>query len=104
MESKAEKRENDTTRINDFDFLIGNWRVHHRRLNERLADNHDWIELEGTCVMQKILGDAENMDENVLDFPGGAYHAMTLRTNDAAKGQWSIWWIDSLNPSHLDPL
>ena len=51
--------------------------------------------------MQKILGGAGNMDENVLDFPGNAYRAVTLRTYDPAKGQWSIWWIDSRNPSHL---
>jgi hypothetical protein len=29
---------------NDFDFFIGNWRVHHRRLKERLAQNNDWEE------------------------------------------------------------
>ena len=77
--------ENEATGVNDFDFLIGSWRVHHRRLKERLADNHEWIEFEGTCTVQKILGGAGNMDENVLDFPGGAYRAVTLRTYDAAK-------------------
>jgi quinol monooxygenase YgiN len=53
--------------------------------------------------MQKILGGAGNMDENILDFPGGAYRAVTLRTYDVTKKQWSIWWIDGRNPSHLDP-
>ena len=50
--------ENEATGVNDFDFLIGSWRVHHRRLKERLADNHEWIEFEGTCAMQTILGGA----------------------------------------------
>ena len=95
--------ENQTKAVNDFDFLLGSWRVHHRRLKERLAGNHDWIEFEGTCVMQKILGGAGNLDENVLDFPGDAYRAVTLRTYDAAKRQWSIWWVDGRNPGHLDP-
>ena len=53
--------------------------------------------------MQKILGGAGNMDENILDFPGDAYRAVSLRTYDATKKQWSIWWIDGRNPSHLDP-
>jgi hypothetical protein len=97
------KRENDATGVNDFDFLIGSWRVDHRRLNERFANSHDWIEFEGTCAMRKILGGAGNIDENFLDFPGGAYRAVTLRTYDPAKGQWSIWWIDGRNPGHLDP-
>jgi hypothetical protein len=95
--------ENEATGANDFDFLIGSWRVHHCRLKERLADNHEWIEFEGTCAMQKILGGAGNMDENVLDFPGDAFRAVSLRTYDATKKQWSIWWIDARNPSHLDP-
>jgi hypothetical protein len=103
VEPKAEKGENGATGVSDFDFLVGSWRVHHRRLKERLAGNHDWIEFEGTCAMQKILGGAGNMDDNVLDFRGGAYRAVTLRTYDPAKGQWSIWWFDSRNPSHLDP-
>jgi len=97
---KMEKHE--TTGINDFDFLVGSWRVHHRRLKERLMGSHDWIEFEGTCMMQKILGGAGNMDENFLDFPGNAYHAVTLRTYDAGKKQWSIWWFDGRSPSHLD--
>jgi len=102
-EPSQEKVENEATGVNDFDFLMGSWRIHHRRLKERLADNHEWIEFEGTCSMQKILGNAGNMDENVLDFPGAPYRAVTLRTYDATKEQWSIWWIDGRHPSHLDP-
>jgi quinol monooxygenase YgiN len=106
MENKpteSGKMENEATGANDFDFLIGSWRVHHCRLKERLAGNHEWIEFEGTCAMQKILGGAGNMDENVLDFPGNAFRAVSVRTYDATKKQWSIWWIDGRNPSHLDP-
>jgi ketosteroid isomerase-like protein len=87
----------------DFDSFMGNWRVHHRRLKERLSNNHEWIEFEGTSTAQKILGDLGNMDDNVLNFPAGAYRAVTFRTYDQAKKLWSIWWIDSRNPGTLDP-
>src|SRR6185436_9916849 len=40
-----------TDHAHDFDFLVGKWRVHHRRLKERLANNHDWVEFDGTCTM-----------------------------------------------------
>src|SRR6266403_5923537 len=33
-----------TSGVHDFDFLVGRWRVHHRKLKERLANNHEWIE------------------------------------------------------------
>ena len=95
---KMAKTKNETTGVSDFDFLVGSWRVRHRRLKERLAGSHDWIEFEGTCVVQKILDGAGNMDENFLDFPGGAYNAVTVRTYDAARKQWSIWWFDGRNP------
>jgi hypothetical protein len=89
--------------VNDFDFFIGHWCVHHRRLKERLAHNHDWEEFEGTSIAQKILGGFGNMDDNVIELPSGAYRAVTFRTYDASKQLWSIWWIDSRNPLHLDP-
>ncbi len=34
----------------DFDFYMGSWRVHHRRLKERLVGNDVWEEFEGTSV------------------------------------------------------
>lgn len=89
--------------LHDFDFFIGSWRVHHRRLNERLANSQEWVEFEGTATAQKILGGSGNMDDHVLNLPGGAYRAASLRAYDPGKQQWSIWWLDSRNPGHLDP-
>jgi hypothetical protein len=63
------------TGINDFDFFIGKWRVHHRRLKERLANNDNWEQFEGTSTVQKILGDLGNMDDNVIELPSGTYRA-----------------------------
>jgi hypothetical protein len=91
------------TGINDFDFFIGKWRVHHRRLKERLAHNDDWEQFEGTSTVQKILGDLGNMDDNVIELPSGTYRGATIRTYDPAKQTWTIWWIDSRNSGHLDP-
>jgi hypothetical protein len=34
--------------LHSFDFLIGQWQVHSRRLKERLANSHEWMEFEGT--------------------------------------------------------
>lgn len=86
----------------DFDFFIGNWRVTHRRLKERLAGCNEWVEFDGTCVTQKILGGMGNMDDNFLDLPGGAYRAITLRSYDVETGKWSIWWLDGRYPGAID--
>src|SRR4030095_2076369 len=68
--------------LHDFDFLVGHWQVRHRRLKERLANSHEWIEFEGTSVVQKIMGGYGLVDDNVLDFPPGAYRAVGLRAFD----------------------
>ena len=89
--------------VSDFDFFIGSWRVVHRRLKERLVNNSEWVEFEGTSTAQKILGGFGNIDDNTLALPDGAYRAASLRAFDPDKKQWSIWWLDSRNPGHLDP-
>jgi hypothetical protein len=86
----------------DFDFIFGAWRVRHRRLKERLAGCSEWAEFDGVCRAQPLLGGAANVDDNELDFPGGSYRAASLRSYDAAKQQWSIWWLDGRNPTQLD--
>jgi hypothetical protein len=89
--------------IHDFDFYIGSWQVHHRRLKARLAGSDDWQEFEGTSRAWKILDGGGNIDDNVLELPDGTYRAISLRTFDPAAGHWSIWWLDGRNPSRLDP-
>ena len=92
------------TGLNDFDFLMGEWRVHHRRLKERLAGSHEWIEFAGTSSARKLMDGAGNVDDNFVDLPGGSYRAASLRSYDAKSGQWSIWWLDGRMPlGPLDP-
>ena len=33
--------------LHDFDFLVGQWQAHHRKLKQQLANNHEWPEFEG---------------------------------------------------------
>jgi hypothetical protein len=83
---------------------MGRWRVHHRRLKERLASSHEWIEFEGTLAAQPLMGGYANIDDDVLAIPEGAYRAVTLRAFDPRSGQWSIWWLDGRSPQcPLDP-
>lgn len=90
--------------LHDFDFFFGRWRVHHHRLKDRLAGSHEWIDFDGSTVAQPIMGGYGNIDDNVLELPGGSYHAVTLRSFDAKSNQWSIWWLDGRSPlGPLDP-
>ena len=84
--------------LHDFDFLVGRWRVHHRKLKVRLANNHDWIEFEGTLYSQPLMEGYSNVDDLMLNVPGVPYRGVALRSFDTKSQQWSIWWLDSRTP------
>jgi hypothetical protein len=86
----------------DFDFVIGDWRVEHRRLKERLANCHEWIEFDGEMSTRAILGGFGNVEDNLLRFPEGEFRAVALRSYDPSKGTWSIWWLDGRFPDRID--
>src|SRR5207245_9809171 len=47
----------------DFDFLIGSWKIRHRRLKERLKGCIERAEFEGTSEVWTILGGLGNMEQ-----------------------------------------
>lgn len=80
----------------DFDFLHGHWRVHNRRLRERLVGSNEWEAFEGTQVCRPILGGFGNEDELVSDaFGEHRFIGMTLRLFDPRAREWSIYWVDN---------
>ena len=78
----------------DFDFLLGDWRVAHRKLATRLTHSDDWHMFGGTMRARPILSGHGNFDENAIDAPEGRYEACSLRLYDPAAATWSIHWID----------
>jgi hypothetical protein len=90
--------------LHDFDFLVGNWHGHHRKLKEKLANSHDWEEFEGTLSMRKLMDGYANVDDNMFNTPEGTYRGVGLRSYDPKTGQWAIWWLDGRDPfGELDP-
>lgn len=92
----------ETPAPKDFDFIIGDWQVRHRRLNERLTGCKDWTEFNGLSSTRKILGGFGNVEDNLLCFPEGDVRAAAFRSYNPATAAWSIWWLDGRNPHQLD--
>ena len=86
----------------DFDFVMGDWVVAHRRLKERLVQCNEWIAFSGAMSTSKILGGFGNVEDNVLHFPEGAFRAVALRSFDPSTQRWSIWWLDGRFPGQID--
>jgi hypothetical protein len=85
----------------DFDFIIGTWRVRHRRLKSRLTKSTDWIEFDGLSSTHKVLGGFGNLEDNLLSFPEGEVRAVALRAFDPSAQTWSIWWLDGRYPAEI---
>ena len=88
--------------IHDFDFFFGSWRIHHHQLKKRLAGCNEWQDFAGACITRPTLGGQGNMDDNVIEAPGGTYRAVTMRAFDPETQKWAIWWLDGRTPHTLD--
>jgi hypothetical protein len=91
----------NTSSQHDFDFFLGDWRVSHRRLRERLVGKDEWQTFDGTCSVRSLLGGLGNVDDNVLNLPAGAYRAVSLRSFDTRTRSWAIWWLDGRQPHSI---
>ena len=80
----------------DFDFLIGNWKAHVRRLPDRLVGSNNWIEYDGISNHKKLLDSNANFEEFEVDNPEKHLHikAQTLRLYNPDTRQWSIYLLD----------
>jgi hypothetical protein len=91
---------------NDFDFLVGKWKMHHRRLNKRLENCKEWTEFESTDENHKILAGTADMDTYYTsEMPGREgkpFEGITLRLFNPKTRLWSLYWVAS-NTGVLDP-
>lgn len=80
----------------DFDFLIGNWKAHVRRLPDRLNGSNTWVEYDGISNHKKVLDSNANFEEFEVDNPEKHLHikAQTLRLYNPESRQWSIYLVD----------
>jgi hypothetical protein len=81
----------------DFDFYIGTWQVHNRRLRSRLTGCTEWEEFPGISVARAVLGGRGNVDE--ITFPTLGVHGMTIRLYDVEVDEWSLYWISQASPT-----
>jgi hypothetical protein len=79
----------------DFDFELGTWKIHLKRLEHRLTGSTTWVEFDGTSVTRKVWDGRANLEEFEVDSPTGHIEGMTLRLYDPQTHQWSLYWATS---------
>jgi hypothetical protein len=74
----------------DFDFEIGTWKTHLKRLQRPLTGSTTWVEYDGTTTVRSVWNGRANLAELAVDGPAGRIEALSLRLYDVQTGRWSL--------------
>ncbi|MGE0595665.1 MAG: hypothetical protein AB7P07_04840 [Hyphomonadaceae bacterium] len=77
-------------RPGDFDFLSGEWRIHHRWRSG--PESTEWLEFEGEATVVGILGGICSVEE--LRIPVRNFYGMGLRVLDQQNKVWHDHWVN----------
>jgi hypothetical protein len=78
----------------DFDFELGSWTIHLKRLLHPLTGSTEWAEFDGTSVTRKIWDGRANLEEFETNGPTGRVEGLTLRLYDPETRLWSLYWAN----------
>ena len=83
----------------DFDWMVGTWKAHLKKLVNPLTGSTKWIEFDGTQRTWLAWGGKSAMDEFVVEDPATRTRidALTVRLYNPAQDQWSIYWANATN-------
>jgi hypothetical protein len=87
----------------DFDFEIGTWKTHLRRLVRPLTGSTTWIEYQGTSVVRKVWNGRANLVELEADGPEGHFEGLNLRLYNPESHQWSLNFANSSSGTLSQP-
>ena len=87
----------------DFDFEIGKWKTHLRRLVKPLTGSTTWVEYDGTTVVTKVWNGKANLVELDVTGPAGHIEALSLRLYNTESHQWSLNFANSAGATMAIP-
>jgi hypothetical protein len=79
----------------DFDFNIGTWKTHIRRLLHPLTGSSDWVDLNGTVRVRKVWNGRAQLEEIEADGSTGHFEGLTLFLYDPRAHQWGQYFVNS---------
>jgi hypothetical protein len=79
----------------DFDFEIGTWHTHLKRLLHPLTGSNTWVDYDGTTVVRKVWDGRANLVELKVDGPSGHIEALSIRLYNPQSHQWSLNFANS---------
>jgi hypothetical protein len=86
----------------DFDWEIGAWKTHVKRLQRPLTGSTSWVDYDGTTVVRGVLGNRANIAELSISGPAGRIEGAALRLYEPDTRRWTINYF-SLGDGRLTP-
>jgi hypothetical protein len=87
----------------DFDFNIGVWHTHIKRILDPFASSSESVELNGTVTVRKVWDGKAELEEIETDGPKGHWEGLSLFLYNPSAHQWSQTFVNSkvgaLSPS-----
>jgi hypothetical protein len=74
----------------DFDFEVGHWTTHVKRLQHPLTGSHTWLEYDGTTEVRPVLNGKGVLLELIMDGAAGHFEGLSLRLYNPESHQWSL--------------
>jgi hypothetical protein len=87
----------------DFDFEIGAWHTHLRRLLHPLTGSSTWVEYQGTSVVRTVWNGRANLLELDVSGPAGHIEGLSLRLYNPESRQWSLNFSNSSSGTMAQP-
>ena len=88
----------------DFDFEIGEWSTHVKRLQRPLSGSTTWVEYTGTTSVRGVLGRRANLAELAIEGPAGRIEGAALRLYNPETRQWSVNYFSAADGTLTAPL
>ncbi len=87
----------------DFDFELGNWKIHLKRRLHPLTGSNTWVEFDGTSVTRKVWEGRSQLEEFETGGAGGHIEGLTLRLYNPQTHQWSLYWANQKDGTIVAP-
>jgi len=72
----------------DFDFELGTWKIHLKKLEHPLTGSTTWVEFDGTSVTRKVWDGRAQLEEFETDGAAGHIEGLTLRLYNPKSHQF----------------
>jgi len=79
----------------DFDFELGSWKIHLKKLMHPMTGSTTWVEFDGDSVTRKVWDGRAQLEQFETDGAAGHIEGLTLRLFNPQSQQWSLYWANS---------